>query len=164
MAEHGELRQDLLTRIEQRRAGVQDFLRENRPSIRRRATVAIVLSSLAAVFTAGPAVGGETFAEGVQKVLGLQSDSYVWRTLCLLAMLVSIGSAIVSNLSKSHEAAVSRLTTAEATKAELEGLSTLLQFGHLSVDDAAKLYHEYTVKIPFIDEPPLVPARSTADD
>ena len=64
---------------------MQAFLRTNRPRTRRRATITIVFSSLAAVFTAGPAVGGETFAEGAER-LGLASDSYVWRTLCLLTL------------------------------------------------------------------------------
>jgi hypothetical protein len=57
MAQDDELRRDLLVRIEARRAGIREFLRENRPGIRRRANVTIVLSTLAAVVTAGPAVG-----------------------------------------------------------------------------------------------------------
>jgi hypothetical protein len=153
MADDTDLRRDLLRRIETRRAGVQAFLRANRPRTRRRATVIIVLSSLAALFTAGPAVGGETFAEGVQKGLGLASDSYVWRTLCLLALLVSIGSAVLTNISKSQDD-VARLSTAEAANAELEGLSSLLEYGQLSVPDGVKLYQQYTVKIPFVDELP----------
>ncbi|WP_448625245.1 hypothetical protein [Geodermatophilus sp. URMC 64] len=162
MDENDQLRRDLVARIEARRASVAQFLRANRPGIRRQATIAIVLSSLAAVFTAGPAVGGETFAEGVQKIFGLSSDSYVWRTLCLLALLVSIGAAVMSNLAKSHEAALNRLTTAEAAKAELEGLSTLLEFGHLSVDDGVKLFQQYSTKIPFVDDVPVLAAGRSA--
>jgi hypothetical protein len=153
MADDSDLRRDLLRRIETRRAAVQAFLRTNRPRTRRRATVIIVLSSLAALFTAGPAVGGETFAEGVQRGLGLASDSYVWRTLCLLALLVSISSAVLTNISKSQDD-VARLSTAEAANAELEGLSSLLEYGQLSVPDGVKLYQQYSVKIPFVDELP----------
>src|SRR5687767_293729 len=83
MAEDSELRRDLLMRIEARRAAVQVFLRENRPRIRRRANATIVLSSLAAAFTAGPALGGETFADSVQRSLGLVTNSIVWQLLCL---------------------------------------------------------------------------------
>ena len=153
MADDSDQRRDLLGRIESRRAAVQAFLRANRPRTRRRANLTIVFSSLAAVFTAGPAVGGETFAGGVQKALGLASDSYVWRTLCLLALLVSIGAAVMTNLAKSSDD-VSRLSTAEAANAELEGLASLLQFGQLGVQDGVKLYQQYTVKIPFVDELP----------
>jgi MFS family permease len=150
MAGDDDLRLDLLRRIESRRASVQAFLRDHRPRIRRRATIAVVFSSLAAVFTAGPAVGGETFAHSVQKTLGLPSDSYVWRVLCLLALVVSVGAAVLTNLGKSSDD-VARLSSAEAANAELEGLTTLLQFGHLGVQDAVKLYQQYSVKIPFVD-------------
>jgi hypothetical protein len=153
MADDDALRRDLLWRIESRRASVQAFLHANRPRIRRRTTLAIVLSALAAVFTAGPALGGETFAKSVQTTFGLVSDSYVWRTLCLLAMCVSVGSAILTNLTKSQDDA-GRLTAAEAANAEFEGLTSLVQFGQLTVPDAVKLYQQYSVKIPFVDDEP----------
>jgi hypothetical protein len=154
MPDDGDLRRDLVARIDARRASVQTFLRTRRPRIRRRANLTLVLSSLAAVFTAGPALGGEPFAESVQNTLGLASDSYVWRTLCLLALLVSVGAAVMTNIAKSQDD-VARLSTVEAANAELEGLSTLLQFGHLSVDDAVKLYQQYSVKIPFVEDSPV---------
>jgi hypothetical protein len=153
MAEDDELRRDLLARIEWRRAAVQAFLRDNRPRIRRRANVTIWLSSLAAVFTAGPALGGESFAESVQQTLDLRADSIVWQVLCLAALLVSVGAAVMTNIAKSQDADA-RLSTVEAVNAELEGLTTLLHYGHLSVQDAVKLYQQYTVKIPFVADLP----------
>jgi hypothetical protein len=153
MADDDVLRRDLLWRIETRRASVQAFLREHRPRTRRRATITVVLSSLAALFTAGPAFGGEPFAESVQNTLGLASESYVWRTLCLLALLVSVSAAVLTNLGKAQDD-VARLSNAEAANTELEGLAGLMQFGHLSVDDGAKLYQQYIVKIPFVDDQP----------
>jgi hypothetical protein len=159
MSDNDMMRRDLLARIEDRRSAVAQFLSQSRPGIRRRANVTITLSSLAAVFTAGPAFGGETFAGGMQKLLGLSSDSYVWRTLCLLALLVSVGAAVMTNLAKSHEAALTRLTTAEAAKSELDGLAPLVEFGHLSVEEAVKLFHQYSVKIPFVDDIPAAAAR-----
>jgi cytochrome bd-type quinol oxidase subunit 2 len=151
MPEDDRLRRDLLARIEHRRAAVQVFLRDNRPRIRRRANITIVLSSLAAVFTAGPALGGEPFAESLQRSLGLSSDSYVWRTLCLAALLVSVGAAVMTNIAKSQDADA-RLSTVEAVNAELEGLASVLHFGHLSVDDGVKLYQQYTSRIPFVED------------
>jgi len=153
MADDSDLRRDLLWRIESRRAAVQVWLRTHRPRTRRRATVVVVLSSLAAVFTAGPAFGGEGFAAAVQKSLNLASDSYVWRILCLLALLVSVAAATLTNIGKSQDD-VARLSSAEAANTELEGLVGLLQFGHLSVEDGAKLYQQYIVKIPFIEGGP----------
>jgi cytochrome bd-type quinol oxidase subunit 2 len=157
MVDDNDLRRDLLWRIDARRGSVQAFLRTHRPRTRRRANIAIVLSSLAAVFTAGPAFGGEGFAQAVQSSLNLASESYVWRILCLLALLVSVSAATLANISKSQDD-VARLSAAEAANAELEGLSTLLQFGHMSVQDAVKLYQQYSVSIPFIDETPGVVA------
>jgi len=151
MAENSDLRRDLLWCIETRRASVQAFLREHRPRTRRRATIAVVLSSMAAVFTAGPALGGEPFSQSVQDTLNLTDDSTVWRTLCLLALLVSVASAVLTNLGKSQDD-VAKLSSAEAANAELEGLSSLLQYGHLSLDDGVKLYQQYSVKIPFVDD------------
>jgi hypothetical protein len=153
MADDDALRRDLLWRIEARRASIQAYLREHRPRTRRRATITIVFSSLAALFTAGPALGGEPFAKSVQNSLGLVSDSYVWRTLCMLALLVSVGAAILTNLGKAQDD-VARLSSAEAANTELEGLAGLMQFGHLSVEDGVKLYQQYIVKIPFVDDQP----------
>ena len=155
MTDDSELRRDLLMRIEQRRAAVQVFLRENRPRIRRRVNVTIVLSSLAAAFTAGPALGGETFAEAVQRTLRLNTDSIVWRVLCLAALLVSVSAAVLTNIAKSQDSEA-RLSTVEAVNAELEGLAGLLHYGHLSLEDAVRLYQQYTAKIPFVDD--LAPA------
>jgi hypothetical protein len=157
MADDDQFRRDLLARIEIRRAAVQAFLRDNRPRIRRRANVTIVLSSLAAVFTAGPALGGEPFAEALQDSLGLRTDSIVWQVLCLAALLVSISAAVMTNIAKSQDADA-RLSTVEAVNAELDGLTWLLHYGHLSVDDGAKLYQQYTSKIPFVEDlPPAYP-------
>ena len=156
MAVDDARRQDLLWRIDRRRAAVQAFLRDNRPRTRRRATITVVLSSLAAVFTAGPAFGGQSFADSVQAIFGLTSDTTVWRVLCLLALLVSVGAAVLTNLGKADDD-VARLSSAEAANTELEGLSGLLQFGQLTVEDGAKLYQQYSVKIPFVDEQAFAP-------
>ena len=153
MTEDDALRRDLLWRIEARRASIQAYLRDHRPRTRRRATITVVLSSLAALFTAGPALGGEPFAQSVQDSLGLASDSYVWRTLCFLALLVSLASAVLVNLGKANDD-VAKLSSAEAANTELEGLTGLLQFGRVTLEDGAKLYQQYIVKIPFVDDLP----------
>jgi hypothetical protein len=161
MAENSDVRADLLQRIWSRRAGLQAYVEQNRPRFRRRANVTIVLSTLAALSTAGPAVGGESFAGGVQRALGLSSDSYVWRVLCLAALLVSVGAAILTNLAKSPDQAA-RLASAEAVDGELEGLSVLLEFGQLAVQDAVKLYQQYTAKISFVPDAPMAPDSGPA--
>ncbi len=147
-----ELRRDLLARIEARREEAAQYVRRYSPRMRRWANATIVLTSLAAVSTAGPAFGGKTFAQSVQDLLGLASSSSVWRMLCLLALLVSAAAAVMTSLSKSEEAARSRLTLTEAAKAELAGLATLVRYGELPLEDAVKLFHEYSVRIPWVDD------------
>ncbi len=155
MADQVDRRQDLLRLVNARRAGVEAYLRRRRPRVRRWATVTLVLTSLSAVFTAGPALGGVPFAEGVQNVLGLDSSSTVWRTLCLLALLVSAGATVLTTLTRTRDP-VAELGAVEAADAELEGLATLLEFGTLSVEDGVKLYQQYVTKIPFVDDAPAV--------
>ena len=158
MVEGSDVRGDLLARIAAKRATVQAHIRRFGPRTRRRANAVVLLTSLSAVFTVGPAAGGEGFAEAVSTRLGLSADSVVWRVLCLSALLVSVAAAVLTNLSKSHDAAV-RLSTAEAVDGELEGLALLLEFGQLPVEDAVQLYQQYTAKLGFIaGAPPAVAA------
>jgi hypothetical protein len=132
----------------------------HRPRNRRRANVTLTLSSLAAVLTAAPAVGGDSFTAAVQKAFGLSSDTYVWRTLCLGALLVSAGAAVMTSVGKSHDN-TEQISAAQAARAELDGLRTLLEFGQLPPGDAVKLYHQYTLTVPFVETslPPLHQAR-----
>lgn len=57
MSDDPRNREELLTQIEDRRAGITAFLHEVRPRRNRLTNVSIVSSALAAVFVAGPALG-----------------------------------------------------------------------------------------------------------
>jgi hypothetical protein len=155
MADQADLRQDLLRRVNARRAAVEAFLRERRPRIRRRITATLVLTSLSALLTAGPGIGGTGFTETVNGALDLDGSSDVWRPLCLLALLVSVCATVLTAIDKANNSAA-ELSAVEAADAELEGLAMLLEFGHLSVEDGAKLYQQYVTKIPFVDDAPAV--------
>ena len=74
---------------------------------------------------------------------------------------MSVAAAVLTNLGKAQDD-VARLSSAEAANTELEGLTGLLQFGHLSVEDGVKLYQQYIVKIPFVDDLPGVPPAPPA--
>ena len=151
VSDQSDLRRELLYRIDSRRASIDDYLQRARPRGGRLVTVAIVSSALAAVLTAGPALGGEPFAEGVANSLALPSDSIVWRGLCFLALGVSLVAAITTNLARSQDTE-RKIAVAESTNAELEGLRTLLTFGQVSVGDAATQYQQFLTKIPWVDE------------
>ena len=149
MGDRGEDRQELLRRIGAQRASIDNFVRQVRPRSVRLANTSIISSATAAVFTAGPALGGVSFTEAVQRVFALSTGSIVWRVLCLVAMLVSLVATISAQLSKSHDVAA-RLSAAEACDTELEGLQTLLELEQLPVQDAANLYVKYIGKVPFV--------------
>ncbi|MFF5790741.1 hypothetical protein ACFY5D_01700 [Paeniglutamicibacter sp. NPDC012692] len=151
MDDESGVRQQLSARIEARRASIARFLLHARPRRNRLANLSILGSAIAAVMTAGPALGGQSFTASVQSTLGIEDSSTVWRVLCLAAMLLSVAAAVATNLSNSRDLN-GRVTAAETCNAELEGLETLLEFGQLPVPEAVKLYQQYVAKVPFVDE------------
>jgi hypothetical protein len=151
--EDGERRDLLLTRIQARRESIAAFVADLRPRGNRLANVSIVASALGVVLTAGPALGGPAFADGVQAGLSLSSDSLVWQVLCLAALVVSVVSAVAANLVKRQDA-VARISAAETCGAELEGLQTALEFDQVTLAVAVGLYQDAIVKIPFVPELP----------
>jgi O-antigen/teichoic acid export membrane protein len=159
MRDDPTLREELLAQIEARRAGIAAFLHDVRPRRNRLTNISIISSAMAAVFVAGPAVAGQRFTDPVKQALALDRSSTVWRTLCLAALVVSMVSVISANLSKSQDLAA-QVAAAEVCNTELECLMVSLHFGHLSVEDAVELYHQYVSQIPFVEELPN-PSRST---
>ena len=154
MDDETDVRQQLTARIEAKRAGISRFLVRARPRRNRLANLSVVGSAIAAVMTAGPAIGGQSFTASVQGRLGFEDSSTVWRVLCLAAMLLSVAAAVATNLSNSRDLN-GRVTAAETCNAELEGLETLLEFGQLPLPEAVKLYQQYVAKVPFVDESAL---------
>ena len=147
-----DMRQELLGQIEHRRASIDEWLRVNRPRSSRLSTVSVISSALAAVFVAGPALGGEQFTAGTADALSLDTGAPVWRFLCVLGLIASVVAAIATNLHKSQDLAA-RITAAESCDADLEGLQMLLRFGRISTEEAVDLYQGYLARIPHVDEP-----------
>ena len=144
-------RQEMLGRIQARRASISAYLRDNRPRSNRLANISIVSSSVVIVLTAGPAAGGLTFVQAVQKALSLSQSSIVWRVLCCGAVLVSLVAAVSVNLYKSSDLAA-RISAAEACNTGLEGLQELLEFGQLPAKNVVTIYTQLVTKVPFIED------------
>jgi hypothetical protein len=147
-----DMRQELLGQIAHRRVSIDEWLRVNRPRSSRLSTVSIISSALAAVFVAGPALGGEQFTGGAADALSLDTGAPVWRFLCVLGLIASVVAAIATNLHKSQDLAA-RITAAESCDADLEGLQMLLRFGRISTEEAVDLCRGYLARIPHVDEP-----------
>jgi len=150
MPERDNQQQQLLMRITERRRDVEVFLKRARPRSERLTTVSVVSSALAAALTAGPGLGGPSFTENVAGAFGGRDDSLVWRILCILAMVVSVVAAISANLGKSKDAEA-RIIAAETSKAELDGLQAMLEFGQVSFEDAVGLYQQYISKVAYVE-------------
>jgi hypothetical protein len=148
MGDDAEERLELIRRIGARRAGINAFIRKVRPRSTRLANISIISSAVAAIFTAGPALGGVSFAEAAQRAFSLSASSIAWRALRLGAMLVSLVAVISVQLNKSQDMAAP-LSAAEARNTELEGLQTLLKFAQLPVQDAAGLYQNTSLRYHF---------------
>jgi hypothetical protein len=155
MDETSDTRQKLSTRIDEKQQAIRAYLGRERPKRNRLANVSIVGSALAAALTAGPAVGGTGFTETVAGIFGLADDSLVWRVLCLLAMILSVAAALATNFATSRSLA-DRVSAAESSSAQLEGLQVALTFGHIEIDEAVKLYQQYSAQVPFVEG---LPAR-----
>lgn len=155
MDESPETRQRLSDRIEQRQQAIRSYLGRERPRRNRLSNISIVGSALAAMLTAGPAAGGTGFTEAVQGIFSLGDDSVVWRFLCLAAVILSVAAALATNFANSH-ALADRVTAAETANAQLDGLQDTLNFGHIPIDDALKLYQQYVAQVPFVDQAPPV--------
>src|SRR5512133_2448962 len=98
-----DMRQQLLGQIAHRRASIGEWLRAYRPRSNWFSSVSIVSSALAAVFVAGPALGGEQFTGGAADALSLGTGAPVWRFLCVLGLIASVVAAIATNLHKSQD-------------------------------------------------------------
>jgi hypothetical protein len=128
---------ELVDRIKQTRGQLESFLASAVPRKRRLLNTTIIGGSLAALLTAGPAVGGQPFTMWLTGVLGLTSPS--WRVLCGAAAICSIGSTIATQLLKSHNVE-EHVTRAQACRAKLEVLELSLALGEIDVKQATGEY------------------------
>lgn len=150
MSESPEARQRLSTLIDDKRQAIRAYLARERPRRNRLSNVSIVGSALAAVLTAGPAVGGTKFTEALGRIFALGDDSIVWRVLCLFAVILSVAAALSTNFATSRSVA-DRVSAAETCNAQLEGLAVSLDIGHIDIDEAVKLYQQYAGQVAFVD-------------
>ena len=154
MDESADTRQRLSDRIDQKQQAIRSYLGRERPRRNRLSNISIVGSALAAMLTAGPAVGGTGFTEAIQGIFSLGDDSIVWRFLCLAAVILSVAAALATNFANSR-ALGEKVSAAESANAQLDGLQLSLNFGNLAVADALKLYQQAVAPVAFVEEVPL---------
>ena len=160
MTDDGKSRRQLTARIKARREDIDEFLVLARPRRNVLNNISIICSALAAVLTAGPALGGPRAMADVADNLSLTGAPQVWRSLCIGAFVVAVAAAIAANLHRSYDLPA-QVAAAEACNAELESLLALLDFDDLPLHNAVELYQQSIHKIPFVKQrhPAPVAAR-----
>jgi MFS family permease len=128
---------DLLNQIRHKRAQVDAVMSGTLPRKRRLLNVSIIGGALAAVFTTGPAVGGQSFATWLKTSLSLTAPA--WQLLCAAATLCSIAAAVSTQLLKSH-GLEERVFRGQSCRAKLEALEVGLSTGQLDVPRATTEY------------------------
>jgi hypothetical protein len=148
MSETTDLQSKLLETVKTRHSSAASYARALEMRANRLSNTSIICTAVTAVLTAGPALGRENFSTFVSGVLKT-SDSAVWGTLCLLAMVLSVAAAVANNMIRSQDAAT-RLAKAQSASLLLEKLAISIEYNQIQPDEAAKLYQQYLAEIPFI--------------
>ncbi len=146
-----DLQHKLIRKIKTKRAKIKEYTARLDRRSGLLTNLNIVCTGVSAVLTAGPALGGESFTGISQQILGLASDSTVWRALCFLTLVLSLVGLIANNLYRGHEMAT-RLAKAQSSCVLLEGLETSIEFKLYSLEEATKLYEQYIADVAFIPE------------
>lgn len=128
---------DLASRIHNKRAQVNAYLSQTKPTKRRLLNASIIGGSLSALLTAGPALGGQTFSSWMSGVFGLHSPS--WQILCGAAALCSLVATVSLQLLKSNKLE-ENLAKAQVCSAKLEILEIGLSAGQIDNKQALAEY------------------------
>jgi hypothetical protein len=143
--------QDLVGQIRKKRTELERFLAVARPRKRRLLNTTIVGGSLAAVLTAGPAVGGPSFTAALTGAMGLNpASSPSWRILCAVASICSIMATVATQLLKSHNIE-EHVTRAQGCRAKLEVLEVGLTIGQLDVRQATTEFLKCVEDVAFLE-------------
>jgi MFS family permease len=137
MAKETNVSLDLPSRIKDKQAQVHQFLSKARPQKKRLQNASIIGGSLSALLTAGPALGGKTFAAWLTGVFGLSSPA--WQILCGGAALSSLVATISLQLLKSNSLE-ENLALAQVSRAKLEILEVGLSTGQMDDKQALAEY------------------------
>lgn len=148
MTDSSDLRSKLLETIKARRAGIGAYIKDQEQRSNRLTNLSITCTAVTAVITAGPGLGREAFIQSMQSLFNTPGSN-VWGVICLLAMLLSIVTAVVTGMIKSQTGSEA-LIKARTARILLEKLETSLEFEQIPVADATKLYQQYLADIPFI--------------
>ena len=126
-------RTELIARTVKKRQEIERWLAAATPRKRRLLNVTILGGTLAAAFTTGPAIGGQSFTRWLTTSFGLESPS--WQLLCGAAAVCSVAATLATQLLKSQNVE-EHLARAQSCRAKLEMIEVGLTTGYLEVSQA----------------------------
>jgi MFS family permease len=139
---------DLMTRVRAKRQHVEAFIATALPRKRRLLNVTIIGGTMAAAFTAGPAVAGAPFTAWLTMTLGLSSPA--WRLLCGAATACSLAATVATQLLKSQNTE-EHVTRALSCRAKLEVIEIGLSTGHLELPQATTEFMRCVEETAFLE-------------
>jgi hypothetical protein len=132
-----ESHEDVLKKIQQKRAQIEQYVSREFPRKRRLVNLTIMGGTLSAALTAVPAVGGQPVTAWLTQTFGLVSPS--WRILCAAAAFSSIVATVSTQFLKSHNIE-EQVTRAMGSRAKLEVLEIGLAAGEIDLHQATAEY------------------------
>lgn len=136
----------LLRKLHAKRRRIAAFVSKIEPRGAHLTNLSIICAAIATALTAAPAIGGISLTDALGAA-GPNSPS--WRILCGAATLFSLIAAIATNLFRTHDIA-SRLASAQACDAKLEGLEIRAELKQVSLQEASALYEKCISDVSFI--------------
>ncbi|MEP6833614.1 MAG: hypothetical protein ABJB74_09475 [Gemmatimonas sp.] len=140
-------RSRLLDRIHEKKQSLQAFLHNSGPRNNRLTVLSIVGTGLAALLTAGPAVGGASFTAAVTQALGTTSPS--WRILCAGATVLSFLATTALSIQKVQDLPT-KVSKAQSAHAQLEALETFMDTTEIPIANATEQYAQIIRDVPYL--------------
>jgi hypothetical protein len=139
---------ELLDRVVRKKHEVEAFIARAQPRRRRLLNITIFGGTLAAAFTAGPAVGGASFTQWLTKSFGL--DNPAWQLLCGAAAACSVAATVSTQLLKSQNVE-EHVARAQSCRAKLEMIEVGLSTGYLDQQQATTEFLRCVEEASFLD-------------
>lgn len=140
-------RNRLLDRIHEKKRDLKSYLKKYEPRSNRLTLMSIVGTGLAALLTAGPAVGGASFTAALTQALGLTSPS--WRILCAGATVFSFLATTALSIQKVQDL-TNKVSKAQSAHAQLEALETFMDTTEIPVTNATEQYAQIIRDVPYL--------------
>ena len=140
-------RSRLLDRIHEKQRDLKAYLQKFEPRSNRLTIFSILGTGLAALLTAGPAVGGASFTAALTQALGTTSPS--WRILCAAATVFSFLATTALSIHKVQDL-TNKVSKAQSARAQLEALETFMETTEISNTTATEQYAQIIRDVPYL--------------